>query len=125
MERKFLMHLIGFVALLLLSAFSIISSACEPYFHMSITNKTQEELVISVLFDPPYGGQVALGTLPAGKTIRKQFDFSWFLVREINVTGSNSDGKVVYYRMLTLEEFGGVMRYKLNITEDPPWFIKP
>jgi hypothetical protein len=63
------------VGTLLLVAISciiaLLITGCEPYFQMTISNRTQEELNITVQINPPYGELFDLGVLAPSKTIKK------------------------------------------------------
>jgi hypothetical protein len=101
----------------ILWSFAVIfqTTACEPYFQLSITNITGKELAVSVTFD--WGQQYSLGTIAPGKTIKKSFDFIWSMPKSVTVQAVNDDGLKVFERSFSYAEISR-LKYSVIILQD-------
>ena len=72
MKKRYLVGAFLLVAFFLFN--TLLVTGCDADFQMSITNKSQEELYITVQINPPRE-HYDLGPLAPGKTVQKTFPF--------------------------------------------------
>jgi hypothetical protein len=94
---------------------------CEPNVKLTIQNNTNTTLNIFVDLNYIHAVSTNLGYVEPGQFNRRQFLFPWEGTRFIYVQAKNAKGDVIYFRKYSLDEVSA-LRYKITITEDPPWF---
>ncbi len=102
----------------------LMTIGCDDDFHITLTNKTRQEITVTTAIDPPYGEVFPLGTIASGKSISKTYPFLWSYPSNIAIQATNKENIVVYRRTLTRHELMD-MNNEVTINEDARWFTQP
>lgn len=109
-----------FLLIISLAIFCSQLMGCEPNVQLTIQNNTNTTLNLFIDLNYVHAVSTDLGYVEPGQFIRRQLPHTWAGTSFI-CSGKNTNGDVIYFRKYSREEVFA-LRYKITITEDPPWF---